>query len=260
MSIHHSTLVIREPRTAMEMISLFKLRYRGYLESTCATLVNQNEIGMEVDAYDLKAIHFGLFQEGRFGSYPLAYLRVIQNEYSHHAPLVTQVIEQTEGLEVPTPIKEDCPLPMLANCAYVDEIRERLDQYKNGNEETKMAEAGRLVCMPEVRANGFVPFFVDVCLAATIYKYNVDVLTLACHPRHTAFYMRYGFKLEINGKKNDYQGLEASIVALKRDGIRRQKLETIKQLANVIQQKGVVYLPSTSLDVVKTNRQIAIRA
>jgi hypothetical protein len=187
MSIHHSTLVIREPRNAMEMASLFKLRYRGYLESTCATLVNQNDIGLEVDAYDFKAIHFGLFQEGRFGSYPLAYLRVIQSEYTHHAPLVTELVEKTEGIEMPVPVEEGCALPMLANCGYAEEIRGRLDQYKNGGEAVKMVEAGRLVCMPEVRSNSYVPFFIDVCLAATMYKYNVDVITLACHPRHTAF-------------------------------------------------------------------------
>jgi hypothetical protein len=72
--------------------------------------------------------------------------------------------------------------------------------------------------------------------------------------------MRYGFKLEINGNKNDYQGLEASIVVLKRDGIRRQKIERILQLAHVIQQKGVVYLPSDSFDIIERREQVAVRA
>lgn len=77
MSITPQRLAFRPALNVKELESLFRLRYQGYLESQCASLVTDNQHGFELDVYDHYAHHIGLFQEGYFGAHPIDYLRLV---------------------------------------------------------------------------------------------------------------------------------------------------------------------------------------
>ena len=78
MSTSIQYLSVRPARTARELKGLFQLRYEGYLDSHCASLVEEAPHGFTFEAYDWNALHMGLFQEGHYGSRPLGYMRLVQ--------------------------------------------------------------------------------------------------------------------------------------------------------------------------------------
>jgi N-acyl-L-homoserine lactone synthetase len=258
MSIPHNSLVFREPRNEQELAALFRLRYQGYLDSACAGLVNQNDLGMELDYYDFQSLHYGLFQEGRFGAHPIAYARFVEEQPSRQAKLVNELIGTVAGLEAPSTNGHGFKLPMINSCDEAEEIEQFLDGYRARKE--TIIEASRFVFDPAVRSGGYTRLFVEACIAATCFQNSADVVGLACHPRHAAFYMRYGFKLLIDGNKNGYNGLKASVITLTPKDIRPQKLKGIKQLGDMLNRQGVVYLPTDHMPVKRLEKVASLRA
>jgi len=254
MSIHYNTLAFREARNLSELAALFRLRYRGYLESSCSSLVKENKFGFEIESYDWQSLHFGLFKEGRTQSRPIAYARVVQEKLSRHAPMVSQLLTLTPEMEVREP--EHFSLPMLSSCDARSAIQSGLQQYRALN--IPVVEASRLVFAPEARSGGSeARSFVEAAMAATFTLSDAGLIALACHPRHVPFYMRYGFKLMIDGRKNDYNGLKASIITLKKDEINPRRADGIMKLGNILKHTQAVYLPSNHAHQKETKRALA---
>ncbi len=57
----------REVTDASGLQELFRLRYRSFRGSKLEGLVPENEHGLDIDCYDSKARHFGLYGEQRLG-------------------------------------------------------------------------------------------------------------------------------------------------------------------------------------------------
>ena len=234
MSITPQRLAFRPARNAQELESLFRLRYTGYLESQCASLVTDNEHGFELDVYDRYAHHIGLFQEGNFGSHAIGYLRLVQEHEGPFTNLINKIIEK-HGL-APLGPKEGPGLPLLSNCPEKESISSHMDllrPHKNG-----IVEASRFVFAPEARSGGYTKFFVEAAIARMLYYHRYSGIMLACHPRHAVLYMRYGFKQIVDGRKNDYNGLAASILSLQIPDIRSSLRSGIEAMGHVQQQAG----------------------
>lgn len=254
MSIHYNSLVFREARSMSEMAALFRLRYRGYLESNCASLINENKFGFEIESYDWQSLHFGLFKEGRTKSRAVAYARIVEEKLSRHASMVGDLLTLTPGMEVHEPVDDSYSLPMLNNCDSVQAIQNGLQVYREQG--LSVVEASRLVFAPEARSGGEARLFVEAAMAATFTLSDAGLITLACHPRHVPFYMRYGFKLMIDGRKNDYNGLQASIITLSKDGINPRRVDGIRKLGNILKNTSAVYLPSSYAHQKATKRAL----
>lgn len=240
MSIQHTHFVLREARDVSELVSLFHLRYQGYLESSCASLVRQNPHGLEFDSYDWNAYHLGLFQEGRYGAKPIGYMRLVQGVSSAMAPMVSALAAKFPGLAPPPPPPEGAPLPMIASCPKKGWLlweyrrREALGQ--------KMIEGSRFVFSADIRAAGYARFVFEGSMVNTFYRYGCDYALLACHPRHAPFYLRYGFTQLLDGSENDYKGLSASILGLERGGISPERSGQIEAMASLCRPNGAIYL------------------
>jgi predicted GNAT family N-acyltransferase len=254
MSVHYNTLVFRAPRNFAELRQLFSLRYRGYLESKCSSLVQTNELGYEIEAYDWQSLHMGLFREGRKKSHPIAYARVVQKKMGPHSRLVSQLMAQTPGLEVKIPDHGSYHLPIQSSCNDQEAVAQILSSEKSAGRE--IVEASRLVFAPEARQGGYAPMFVEAAMAATFTLTDADVIALACHPRHAAFYIRYGFKLVVDGRKNDYNGLQASIILLQKDGIHPARVGKINQLSKILDRGKIIYMPSNAEHQKATKRAL----
>jgi len=125
MSITPQRLAFRPARNVKELESLFRLRYQGYLESQCASLVTDNQHGFELDVYDHYAHHIGLFQEGNFGTHPIGYLRLVQE---HAGPLSDYIDSIASHYGIVCPLPEEGPgLPLLSNCLEKATISEHMN-------------------------------------------------------------------------------------------------------------------------------------
>lgn len=238
MSITPQRLAFRPARNVKELESLFRLRYQGYLESQCASLVADNQHGFELDVYDYYAHHIGLFQEGSFGAHPIGYLRLIQE---HESPFSHQIdtLAQQYGIETAFP-NEGPGLPLLSNCPEKETIGAHMDRLRP--ERNGIVEASRFVFSPEARSGGFTKFFVEAAIARMLYFHGYSGIMLACHPRHAALYKRYGFKEIVDGNQNDYNGLAASILSLQIPDIRTALQQGIESMGYTQQQYGSLTL------------------
>ena len=120
--IQRNYYVFREARNVYELKSLLELRYRGYLQSRCSSLIKKNPSGLDLDSYDLRSRHMGFFQLQGKESKPLGYMRLVEDELTDTAPLIWQLAlshpELWERLENDPPT----PLPLMANCPKRKEL------------------------------------------------------------------------------------------------------------------------------------------
>ena len=56
------SIIFRQAKNLHELKALLKLRYQGYLQSVCASLIQPNRYQIDLDVYDLRALHFGIFR------------------------------------------------------------------------------------------------------------------------------------------------------------------------------------------------------
>lgn len=239
MSIQHAHFSLREARTVSELESLFRLRYQGYLQSSCAALVHQSGHGLEFDSYDWHAYHLGLFQEGQYGGQPIGYMRLVQETPSRMAPLTSRLAAKFPAL-LPPPPRADAPLPMMASCPQKEYMLELYHSRRARGQ--KIIEGSRFVFSPEVRAAGYARFVFEGALASIFYRYGYDYAMLACHPRHAPFYVRYGFRQLLDGRENDYQGLSASILGISFDEIASGRAARIETAGKQMKAKGALFL------------------
>ena len=240
MSIQPSRFVFREAQDVTELESLFRLRYQGYLNSSCSSLVRPNEYGLEFDGYDWYAHHLGLFQEGQYGASPLGYMRLVQDKPAPMAPLVSRLAAQFHDLAPPSAPPASAPLPVIASCPQKERL---LSLYRSkiaiGQ---SIAEGSRFVFSPEARAAGFARFVFECTLASAFFRYGYDYALLACHPRHAPFYLQYGFKQLLGGGRNDYRGLSASVLGIGSGEIASRRAAHIKAMAGQCRANGAFYL------------------
>jgi N-acyl-L-homoserine lactone synthetase len=238
MSITPQRLAFRPARNVKELESLFRLRYQGYLESQCASLVTDNQHGFELDVYDHYAHHIGLFQEGRFGSHPIGCLRLVQE---HRTPFSDLVDAIAKNYNIPCRLPQEGPgLPLLHNCPEKEAIGEHMNLLRP--EHNGIVEASRFVFAPEARSGGYTKFFVEAAIARMLYHHRFSGIMLACHPRHAALYRRYGFKQIVDGNQNDYNGLAASILSLRIPDIRPALQSKIQSMGLAQQRHGGLLL------------------
>ena len=255
MSILHSHLVFREARTTSELASLFRLRYYGYLKSSCATLVHQNEYGLEFDSYDWYAYHLGLFQEGPYGAQPIGYMRLVQDKPSRMAYLVSRLAGCFSELPMPPSSAAAAPLPMIGSCPEKGSL---LGWYRSKEQlGQRVVEGSRFVFSPDIRAAGYARFVFECTLASTFYQYSYDYALLACHPRHAPFYLRYGFQQLLDGGANNYRGLSASVLGIHKGGIVPKRAAGIEVMARQYKANGGIYLLPGNPTVAKPVSKVA---
>lgn len=244
MGITPQRLAFRPARNTKELESLFRLRYQGYLESQCASLVTDNQHGFELDVYDHYAHHIGLFQEGNFGAHPIGYLRLVQE---HAGPFSDHVEAIANRYGIACPLPEEGPgLPLLSNCLEKATISEHMNLLRP--ERNGIVEASRFVFAPEARSGGYTKFFVEAAIARMLYHHRYSGIMLACHPRHAALYRRYGFKQIVDGNQNDYNGLAASILSMQIPDIRPALQSKIEEMGLAQQRHGSLLLHPESKD------------
>lgn len=240
MSVYQSYCVLRPARTINELETLFRLRYQGYLNSDCATLVHQNPVGFEIDEYDPNAQHLGLFQVMGKKQVAIGYMRQVQAAKSDFSPWVHELAKAYPAAAASIHRDINHELPLLACCQNVTEIEQFYQTMTAGG--ARFAEASRFVFAPHIRAAGYARFVVEGSAAFVFDHYNYDYSIIACHPHHAPFYESYGFFKLLDGEANDYNGLKASILVLDRNDLSGDKGERIRQMGKVCRHTNEIYL------------------
>ena len=145
----------------------FRFRYRIYSESRQAGVLNGSSDGLNVDAFDARALHFGWYVNGALAGC----VRFVEPD------------ESADALPMLSYMREGGPREAVKR--YIAERRRR-------NE--RMVEASRFCLAPEHRGLSTAREFVLAMLRA-LRPYGVEHGLFDCDEKHAGFYRSMGFAL-----------------------------------------------------------------
>ena len=155
---------ITEP---VKLEEYFRFRYRIYSESRQAGFLNGSSDGLDMDAFDARALHFGWYANGVL----VGCVRFVEPDESADAlPMLSYMGEGG---------------PREAVKRYIAERRRR-------NE--RMVEASRFCLAPEHRGLRTARDFV-LAMSDHLHELGIERALFDCHLRHAPFYRCLGFTI-----------------------------------------------------------------
>jgi hypothetical protein len=190
------TVTFREITEPDELEKAFRFRYDEYLNSRCHVFIKQNQQKADIDIYDLKSRHYGLYINN---SLMIGYIRVVLDKKEYYNNTIFQIgkkydvfndkehsfesLKNYHGADYPF-----LSYPNLPSCikSYYESLAVKND---------KIIEASRLIIMENFRGLRIISFFVECAISIYVsnfksYKYAV----VDCVQEHAVFYKRYGFQ------------------------------------------------------------------
>ncbi|MEL6973094.1 MAG: hypothetical protein AAFZ63_06545 [Bacteroidota bacterium] len=168
------------------MISWLKLRYTIYNSTRCAGFLSENEMEIDIDAYDLQSKHYGLFVEEADQQKLIGGLRVIQNR-----PVLSS-IRLLKELNL-LPYSEDKPDEVLPILSYFPEDKETHFSPLLANNPLA-TEGSRLVLNKEYQSLRLAKFIISSALTFHLRAEEDWVLFVSCNPLHARLYKSFGFE------------------------------------------------------------------
>lgn len=198
-SIHYC---YREVHSEKELEALLHLRYETYRNSKLNGFCPENPHGMDLDAWDTHAVHFGLFQNENGREEPVGYMRIIQQEESPQASWVRQIAWRcsvdwfdmvSAGPKVPFP-----------TMSYFPKAEEILGEaIKKGNDMgEKYCEASRFAFRQGFRSLKLCIGVIESAIAIYFLEKGYNRAIVSCSDLHGKIYSKYGWE-EVNGTKRE---------------------------------------------------------
>lgn len=237
-----SYFVYREAANANELEILLRLRYHAFRDSQLKGFVAENETGLDLDCYDLRSRHFGLFHHAENHTVAVGYHRVVSDEYGPHwqniMTLASQSSQQYERV-CQTPVK---PLPLMTYHPQAKILEDYYNQLKS--EGRKICEGSRLTLSEPFRSielvrhiiGSAVTIFFDIC------RYDLGLVALS--PSHRRFYTPFGFTDvdQINVFK--IFGVSLTCLKITANAIPKTLKNSIHQMGEAFEETGMIcYFP-----------------
>ncbi len=228
--------VFRAANSVSELKSLLQLRYRGYLESKCASLMHQNDHNLDLDGYDMQARHFGLFECNGRSQKPIGYIRFAQDSVSPQLKEIWQLSMAYPDLVNQVEYNPEEPYPVLGHLeesgpvqAFYQDIRQR---------GKSMVEGSRMVLDANYRSLGFSRFIIEAAVSVCLYSFAYDYSVLACVPNHRRFYERFGFS---NLHTSVYDDVKCHIMMITEDQLSTPLRNNFEKMAEAFNRFEALY-------------------
>lgn len=218
-----------------------ELRYDKYLNSPMKNFLEINPHKIDIDIYDLKSRHFGLFCEDE----PGGFLRIVYPKMELYQENVFNIgcrynmfcpnkhsSKNIEHLEYPE-------FPFISYPKVPSSIRQFYDSLKAKNE--KLVETSRLMLFQNVQGFNKAKFLTECALV--IYMLSCigsKHAVINCDTRHERFYQRYGFhkvdnkeEYHVKDRKSKASSLQVLSLAmsLKTSPVTKEYHEIIENMA-----------------------------
>lgn len=235
MGVQESNRVIRyefrEPAGPTELIDLLRLRYRVYRSGRMSRFVPENDQGIDLDSWDIRGRHFGLFQKDAGVSRPLGYMRVVEGRVLAERDDVQRIAalcpELRERLHTPPPT----PYPLMS---YVPDS-EPLSVVVRGlaRQGERIGEACRLALTEEARCPRLARFMVESGLAIYYFHHHWKHAMWCCDASKARFYGIYGMRPFTEIRVADFTGIGTSSCVLigRADDLKGPARRKIERLA-----------------------------
>ncbi len=253
-----SYFVFREAKNTDELEALLRLRYQVYQDCRMKVFFSKNNNGIDLDCYDLKARHFGLFKDGK---QPIGYMRVVEDEDSPMKKEVLYLASKfpyiAEAIQTPS----EYPFPLMNYSAKANQsVQPLLDRRAAGQ---RLVEAGRFALDPAFQSRKLGQHMIESAIAV-IFNFKVDCVIIACHRLHRAIYSRYGFRGVSLGEHVDVYSLPFCILFASPKDVPARVRPRIESMAADFQKTGEICYPahsrvSASTNAIRTPQHRALR-
>lgn len=193
-----TTFVFRELTTYEDLKAAFHLRWKERIGDNNPFLDAQNDCELDIDAFDLTAHHFGIFEQTNLGNVLIGCLRFITEQTTPIATIVKQLAFDNSTI---LPYTINKPTDYVFHIVKIFQkspvLASIYAQWKNENR--RICEVGRLTLSAIYRDVRLARFLIESAITVCINEY--DAAFIAVDVEHQAAYRRFGFKVitELNG-------------------------------------------------------------
>lgn len=194
-----ASYVVREPRDIEELETLLRVRYQAFRESELASYVPENELGMDVDEWDEKSNHLGLWEKNGFEELAVGYLRIIGLNNTDTAGMVRSIGTKHPFLHLRIKQKTKGPIRFLCNYSKFQSVHEWFNKVEK--EGLGLVEASRLSVLKQYQKKNLGQMLIETALAVFLNGDRAAYGAMEVMDHHLSFYHNYGFR-DIARKKN----------------------------------------------------------
>ena len=183
--------VFRPARTRDELEALLRLRYEVYSQSALKAFLNHNQRGIDVDEYDVGAIHMGLFASDATDALPLGYIRIVTGDRGAQAGLVEQIAVEYPDLRDSITKPTDQPFPCMT---YFPELTGLLVRTcRRVSRGAALVEPGRFAVASGLQGRRLGIRMIQAVAAYCIARRS-PVAIVVCCDSHVRMYSAMGFR------------------------------------------------------------------
>jgi Acetyltransferase (GNAT) domain len=168
----NKTYVCRQAYTTAELRLLLQLRYRIMRAAYGTLLVQENAAELDLDRFDARSIHIGVFEYDGALHRAVGYMRLITESETAFAPMIQEIIAENAALSASEGTPQ-YPFPL----------------FKFFN-----AQDTALLTSTSLQRGGAARFAVESMISISIEYFggNGTVMIIVA-PNHAGFYEKYGF-------------------------------------------------------------------
>jgi predicted GNAT family N-acyltransferase len=187
-----TTYVCRQAYTAAELRLLLQLRYRVMRAAYGTFLVKENAAELDIDPFDYRSIHIGVFEYDGAQHHAVGYMRLITEAETAFAPMIRTIIADAPSL-TDAAAPPQYPFPLFK--FFDDRETSRLMTKWRGGAEGSLLETGRFCIDESLHRSGAARFAVESMIGISIEYFGKNgTVMIIVAPGHAGFYEKYGFK------------------------------------------------------------------
>lgn len=224
------TYYFRELQDQKEMLNWLRLRYTIYNSTRCAGFLKTNEEEIDVDHYDLKSRHYGLFVEEADEQKLIGGLRIIQNK-----PVLSSIrmLKEMGILDQQKLVKEKAVLPIMS---YFEDKEDA--NFSMLLEESLVAtEGSRLVLNKDYQSLRLAKFIISNAIIMHLLLEESWTAFVSCNPLHARLYHSFGFQ-DVCSATTWAKDAPVSALYLQDDLLAPDKREELEEMAAAYQSDG----------------------
>ncbi len=183
----------REVTDANELEQIFRLRYRVYRACDLRHFVPENEYGLDLDAYDLRSHHYGLFHCENGQSRVIGCVRVVTDRETDAAPAIRLIAKFHRRFEPVIAKRPPEVFPMLEYVPFKEQITKLIQSSQRKG--LSAVESGRLVIDPGHQFQLLGRKLILAAAAASFGYYGYDQVLAFTYRVALRFYQHAGFRI-----------------------------------------------------------------
>lgn len=224
------TYYFREILDPQEMMEWLRLRYTIYNSTRCAGFLTANEQEIDLDLYDLRSRHYGLFVEEADQQKLIGGLRII-----HNKPILSTVrlLREVGVLDQQELSSDNTVLPIFS---YFKED-ENVDFSALTAHTPVATEGSRLVLNKEYQSLRLAKFIISNAIILHLTMKEDWVAFVSCNPLHARLYHSFGFE-NVCSKTTWAKDAQVSALYLRDEILATDKRAELEALAASYRKDG----------------------